>query len=665
VVVDITAQRAAEERERAVLADAVATNLKFRAFFEQGALFAGIMDVDGTIIEPNRLSWEGSGFTRDQIVDKPFWDGPWWTPSPALVRQVQDASVRAAQGELVRMELPYYVADGTARLVDLSIIPIKDEGGRVIFLAPTGSDITNRKRAEEALGRKVEEMQTLLDTLPIGVFIAHDPEARLITGNPAAHRLLRTRSPNLSKTADPDERPMHFRVCRNGVEVPPNELPVQRAARGEVVQDMELDDVFDDGMVLHTIMSAAPLYDEQGHVRGAVASVLDVTDRKRAEEALREADRRKDEFLATLSHELRNPLAPLLNGLHLMRMATDDAATMDRARTMMERQLAQLVRLVDDLLDVSRISQGKLELRKARVDLASVLNSAVETSRFLIDEMGHTLEVTMPDEPVYLDADLTRLAQVFMNLLNNAAKYSDRGGRIRLVAKRVEREIVVSVRDTGIGIAADQLPQIFEVFSQVTRSLERSRGGLGIGLSLVRRLLQMHGGTIEARSEGPGHGSEFVVRLPVEVQAPAPPARVLPELEHPDASFRILVVDDNRDSADSLSMMLGILGNKTQTAYDGEEAARAAAAFQPHVILLDIGLPKLNGYETCRRIREQPGGRDVVIVAQTGWGQEEDRKRSREAGFDHHMVKPIDPSALVALLSGLSAKNGGNGGVPQ
>jgi CheY-like chemotaxis protein len=405
-------------------------------------------------------------------------------------------------------------------------------------------------------------------------------------------------------------------------------------------------------------MSAAPLYDAQGHVRGAVASVLDVTDRKRAEEALREADRRKDEFLATLSHELRNPLAPLLNGVHLMRMAGDNTETVERARTMMERQLTQLVRLVDDLLDVSRISQGKLELRKSRVDLASVLNSAVETSRFLIDELGHTLEVTLPDEPVYLDADLTRLAQVFMNLLNNAAKYSDPGGRIRLAAERVGSDIVVSVRDDGIGIAADQLPRIFEVFSQVTRSIERSRGGLGIGLSLVRRLLHMHGGTIEARSDGPGKGSEFIVRLPVEVQAPSARAALPPELGHPDTSFRILVVDDNRDSADSLSMMLRIMGNETHTAYDGEEAVEAAAAFRPHVILLDIGLPRLNGYEACRRIREHSGGRDVFIIAQTGWGQEEDRQRSREAGFDHHMVKPVDPTTLVALLGKLAGKDG-------
>ena len=394
----------------------------------------------------------------------------------------------------------------------------------------------------------------------------------------------------------------------------------------------------------------------------ALATVSqDVTERRRLEDDLRklaadlsEADRRKDEFLATLAHELRNPLAPIRNALQMIRLSPD-RQTSEQARTMMERQLAQMVRLVDDLLDVSRISRGKMELRKERVQLAAVVSSAVETSRPLIDHMGHELTVTLPQQPIIVDADLTRLAQVFSNLLNNAAKYTDRGGHIWLTAERQGSDVVVSVKDTGIGIAADQLPRIFEMFSQVDRSLERSQGGLGIGLTLVKRLVEMHGGRIEARSEGLGKGAEFVVRLPVVVGASEPQAPAeRDEPPAPKSSLRILIVDDNRDGADSLAMLLQIMGNDTRTAHDGQEAVDVAEEFRPDVMLLDIGLPKLNGYEACRRIREQPWGRSVVLIALTGWGQEDDRRRSQEAGFDHHMVKPVDPQDLMKLLAELN-----------
>jgi signal transduction histidine kinase len=378
-----------------------------------------------------------------------------------------------------------------------------------------------------------------------------------------------------------------------------------------------------------------------------------VVQRRLAEERLREADRRKDEFLATLAHELRNPLAPIRNGLQVLKMS-DRQEAREQARTMMERQLEQLVRLVDDLLDVSRISRGRIELKKEPVPIEAVLDGAVETSRPLIDQMGHTLTVTLPDHMVVVDADPTRLAQVFLNLLNNAAKYSDRGSTITLKAERQGSDVVVSVRDTGIGIAADQLPRLFDMFSQVDRSLAQSQGGLGIGLSLVRGLVEMHGGVVEARSEGLGRGSEFVVRLPVVVEASVPPkAGWQGEQPIPRSSLRILVVDDNRDGADSLSEMLRIMGNDTRTAYDGLEGVELAEAFRPDVILLDIGLPKLNGHDACRRIRERAGGRPLVVIAQTGWGADEDRHRTTAAGFDHHMVKPVDPTALMKLLAEL------------
>ena len=372
---------------------------------------------------------------------------------------------------------------------------------------------------------------------------------------------------------------------------------------------------------------------------------------------LREADRRKDEFLATLAHELRNPLAPIRNGLQVMRLAGGEKEMAERARTMMERQLTQLVRLVDDLMDVSRISRGKIELRKERLPLSTMLTSAVETSRPLIEKMGHELAISLPPQPVMIDADLTRLAQVFSNLLNNAAKYSEPCGHIWLRAEHLGGEVIVSVRDAGIGIAADQLPHIFEMFTQTESALEKAQGGLGIGLTLVKRLVEMHGGSVAAKSDGPGRGSEFTVRLPVAVETSASePQGVEEESAIAPSKLRILIVDDNRDAAESLTMMLEILGNEIRTAYDGEEAVRAALEFQPDVILLDIGLPKLNGYEACRRIRRQQGGKNAVIIAQTGWGQEEDRERTHQAGFDQHLVKPIDPSVLMAILSELSQR---------
>ena len=365
---------------------------------------------------------------------------------------------------------------------------------------------------------------------------------------------------------------------------------------------------------------------------------------------LRDADQRKDEFLATLAHELRNPLAPIRNGLQVLRLAGGGGGMADEARSMMERQLSQMVRLVDDLLDVSRITRNKLELRKERVSLAAVINSAVETSRPLIEQARHTFSLTLPSAPVYLDADLTRLAQVFSNLLNNAAKYTEPSGRISLTGELSGAEVVVQVRDSGLGIPADALPRIFEMFSQVDRNMERAQGGLGIGLTLVRRLVEMHGGTVEARSDGPGRGSQFVVRLPVAKSVAQLTSSQGDDGLSASAKRRILVVDDNYDSATSLSMMLSLMGHETYNVHDGLAAVEAAEKFRPDMILLDIGLPKLNGDDACRRIRELPGSKSMVIVALTGWGQDEDRRRSHEAGFDHHLVKPVEINALQTLL---------------
>jgi len=369
----------------------------------------------------------------------------------------------------------------------------------------------------------------------------------------------------------------------------------------------------------------------------------------RVEEALREADRRKDEFLATLAHELRNPLAPIRNGMHILRLTGggDPAAT--QVCEMMERQVAQLVRLVDDLMEVSRITRGKVELRAEPVDLAAVIRSAVESSRPLIEAAGHQLAISLPAEPLILNGDPVRLSQVFANLLNNAAKYMNEGGQIWLAARREGGSVLISVRDTGIGIAADMLPHIFKMFTQVDRSKRQAQGGLGIGLTLVKTLVEMHGGQIEAHSAGNDQGSEFVIRLPLSDES-AQSAANMPEAVLGLPHHRVLVVDDNQDSAVSLGRLLGLLGVEVRLAHDGPSALQILASYKPTVVLLDIGMPGMDGYEVARRIRERPEWHDLTLIALTGWGQEEDRRRSNHAGFNHHLLKPADMASLRSLL---------------
>ena len=390
----------------------------------------------------------------------------------------------------------------------------------------------------------------------------------------------------------------------------------------------------------------------------------DITDRKRADDDLRrlaeelaESDRRKTEFLATLAHELRNPLAPLSNGLRMMRLSVSDPVAIERTRSMMERQVNHMVHLVDDLLDIARISTGKVELKKERVDLQTVIASAVETSMPLIEAGRHELLVQVPDEELLLDVDLTRVAQVVSNLLNNAAKYTPARGRIGLTARSDGGFVVIAVTDTGIGIPPSSMATVFEMFTQVGRNMERAQGGLGIGLSLVRRLVELHGGSVEASSEGVGRGSTFTVRLPllVDQAAPAEPtAPTAPSAEQADATLRVLVVDDNIDAADTLAALLDMGGHATRVANDGYQAMAMAQEFQPQVVFLDIGLPGMNGYEVARKLRELPGMERAFLVALTGWGAREDRERSSEAGFDHHLTKPADMNAVETLLANLA-----------
>jgi len=534
------------------------------------------------------------------------------------------------------------------RYVDFVYQPLRDPGGAVTGILSHGIDVTDRKRAEEGQALLAAIVESSQDAI-----VSKTVDGRILSWNAGAERIFgyapHEAIGRLINLIIPPERADEERSI------------LERIRRGERVEHLETVRVTKQGRRIDISLTVSPVRDGAGRIVAVSKVARDITDRKQAEEALREADRRKDHFIALLSHELRNPLATLRNGVNVLRLARGDANAVDSARAMMERQLSHMVRLVDDLLDVSRISQNKVELRCSRVQLADVVSSAVETARPLIDAAGHELSVSLPQRPVFLDADLTRLSQVFSNLLTNSAKYTERSGHIWLTAELRDGEVIVTVRDTGIGIPTDALPRIFDMFSQVERSVERSAGGLGIGLALVKGLVEMHNGTVMAESGGLGRGSSFTVRLPMLESEPAPVAPGATDEERTGAGpkRRILVVDDNRDSATSMAMMLKLLGNDVHTAHDGFQAVEAAERFRPEFVLMDVGMPRLDGYEAARRIREQPWGREMTIVALTGWGQEGDRLQAREAGCDGHLVKPVSLLDLEKLLTELAGHRQG------
>ncbi len=392
---------------------------------------------------------------------------------------------------------------------------------------------------------------------------------------------------------------------------------------------------------------AVPHMGEDGRIREWMGACIDVHERRSSEQALRIADRRKDEFMAVLAHELRNPLAPIRNAVHVLKVCREDDARSAWARNIIERQVEQMSRLLDDLLDVTRIARGKLEVRRERLDLAEPLEQAIETSRPLLDANGHAFEVDLAAGKLVVEGDGPRLAQVFANLLNNAAKYTDRGGRVQLSIRAEDGQAVVRVRDNGIGIDPAVLPGLFRIYTQAVPARARAEGGLGIGLSLVRGLVEMQGGSVEAHSEGTGRGSEFVVRLPLVAHETAAPARSVPSAEPP--RLRVLVADDHPDAAQTLAVLLEVMGHEVRVAADGEEAVEQAASFNPHAVLLDIGMPRMDGYAAAQRIREKRPG--TLLIAVTGWGRREDIRQAAAAGFDHHLVKPVGPEQVARLLA--------------
>ena len=541
--------------------------------------------------------------------------------------------------------------DGTECPIDDSAAPIRNEEGHVSGCVLIFRDVTAQRLGERDRASQLHTARLLAAIVESSndAIIGKSLDGIIQSWNAAAEQLF-------GYTAE-EAIGQHISLV-----IPPERLSeedqiITKLKMGTRIEHFETERLRRDGQHIVVSLTISPIKDDSGNVIGASKIVRDVTQQKQLADNLRrlaadlsDADRRKNEFLATLAHELRNPLAPMSNMLEVLKRSDADDEVIKRAHETIERQLGQMVRLVDDLLDLNRITHDRLELRRNEVELSSVIQQAVEVARPLIDSAGHHLTVDLPDEPVYLYADRARLAQLFGNLLNNSCKYTRPLGKLSLSAKRVGDEIVVAVKDNGAGIPPDKLESIFDMFMQVDRTSDRSQGGLGIGLTLVKRLTQMHGGSIEARSDGEGKGSEFIVRLPVVSRPAVAAERGRDDDSASQLQRRVLIVDDNHDSADSLAMLLEITGNKTYLAHDGIEAVEAIEKHRPEVVLLDIGLPGLDGHEVCRRVREQPWGKNVVMIALTGWGQEDDRRKSEEAGFNGHLVKPVDYDMLLELL---------------
>jgi PAS domain S-box-containing protein len=558
--------------------------------------------------------------------------------------EIQPYRDRVLAGEPLEYEVDVDRPSGERQRMYCVLNPARDSSGRVAGYVVAITDVTDRQRVAEAR----DLLAAIVDSSDDAI-VSMTLDGRVTSWNTGATQLF-------GYTAA--EMLGHPALC---LSPPPEEHSIlDRINKGERIRHHETVRFAKDGRRLDISLSAAPMRDHTGRVVGVAQVARDITESKAAEaaikrsqEALRDADRRKDEFLALLAHELRNPLAPLVNAVELLRPAATGDAGLRRIRDMMARQLTQLQRLVDDLLDVSRISRGCIELRHAPVPLARALESAVESCQRLITARRHTLTVDVPPDPVLVEGDFARLAQVFANLISNSVKYTEPGGHIDVSIRRDGSQAVVSVRDTGIGIPIESVDTVFDMFSQVEAHRLHAGGGLGIGLALVRSLVEMHSGTVSVQSEGPGTGSTFTVRLPllralVPVQATATHGESEPLDQQ---TRRILIADDNVDAAASLALLLQMQGHETRTANNGRQAVELAATFQPDIIFMDLGMPQLDGIEATRQIRAEPWGKAMVIVALTGWGQESNRRQTREVGMDLHLVKPINLEGIAAVLA--------------
>jgi PAS domain S-box-containing protein len=608
-----------------------------------------VTDVDGNVASLNAVAETLTGWTSgdavgrklDQVFHIVNEDTRQPVPNPALRALREGVTVGLANHTVL------IARDGTERSIDDSAAPVRNEDGSVSGSVLIFRDISQRRRWER------DEANRLMTARQLAAIVESSDDAIVRKSLDGIIQSWNAGAEQVFGYTAEQAVGRHISLI-----IPPDRIEEENTIiaslrAGRRVDHFETERCHSSGRRIWVSLTISPIMDAEGRVVAASKIARDVTRQRQLMEELAEADQKKHEFLATLAHELRNPLAPLGNMIEVLKRTDGDAKARNRAVSTMERQLRHMVRLVDDLLDLNRITHDRLELRKDVVDLGSVLEQAVEGARPLAEAAGQTMTVAPPREPIRLSADAVRLGQVFGNLLNNACKYTDQGGSIAVRVERDGDEGVVTVSDTGAGIPADRLHGIFDMFMQVEAARDRSQGGLGIGLTLVRRLVEMHGGSVSAHSAGAGQGSQFVVRLPIAIEAPAAVASP-PAARAAAGRRRMLVVDDNRDAAVSLAMLLELDGHSVVTAYDGSSALIAAETHRPDVALLDIGLPVMDGAEVCRRIRQEPWGRGMTLIALTGWGQAEDRTRTRDAGFDGHLVKPVNYADLIALLESVS-----------
>ena len=650
-VQDITGRKEIEQQLGAANVTLAQAQAHLQHVLDSLFAFMGVTTPDGVITYINRAILEVSGLRWEEVVGRSFHEVGWWAHSAEVRRRMFDAMERARRGETVRFDTSAQVAGGRQIEIDLAIAPMLDEQGRVTHLIPSAVEITERKRAENALRQSEEQYRTLMETIPQMVWTIR-PDGRHDFCNHYWHEytglsLEETIFNGWARALHPDEAPWAMAAWRSAFEAG---QPMEAEGRLRRVAD---------GAYRWHHTRIFPIRDADGRIVRWIGTAVDIHDRHLASEALHEAnerlaaaDRQKDEFLAMLAHELRNPLAPIRNAAHILRAIGSQDPKVQRQHDVIDRQVAHMAHLLDDLLDVSRVTRGKIELQRRSVPLGEVLSRSVEAASPLLQARRHTLHFSLPPVGLHIEGDFDRLIQIVGNLLNNAAKYTEEGGQIWLEANREGEQAVIRVRDTGVGIAPDLLPRVFDLFVQADRSLAREQGGLGIGLTMVRTLAELHGGTVEVSSEGRGKGSEFVVRLPAlpeaepEAEAGMPGPEAAPSAAR---ACRVLVVDDVADSADSLVELLDLWGCEACAAHDGVSALHAAQSFQPQVVLLDIGMPGMDGNEVARRLRAAHGA-SVFLIALTGYGQVQDREATHAAGFDAHMVKPVDLAELRRLL---------------
>jgi PAS domain S-box-containing protein len=634
IAVDISEQKRGEEA--------------LRAAQEQLQLIADTMSVgvvfcraDLTFVWANRVYAQWMQRSMQEVVGRTLGE----VIGERSLLEIRPYIDRVLGGESVHYERQADYPGLGRRWIGVLLAPTLDAKGRPVGLVSVISDIEERKRVEEAFRDARQQLQIILDTIPSAV-LQCDRDARCRWVNPTYERW----------TGRPAQELVGMPLSEILGEAAMAELQphIDRVLAGEHVHYERLVDL--PGFSRRWVSAVlSPTYSPERSPDGWVIVSTDIHERKVMEEALKEADRRKDEFLATLAHELRNPLAPIRNAASILRKKGPLAPEIAWSTDVIERQVDQMSRLVDDLIDIGRITGGTLVMRKQRMPLERAIDMALETSRPNVNQAGHFLSVLMPGESAIVEADPVRLAQVFSNLLNNAAKYTEPGGSLCLSASIEGDEVVVSVEDSGVGLPPEVAEALFRPFSGFARLEERGQGMLGVGLTLVRGIVKLHGGKVEARSAGPGKGTEFIVRLPLAAGESIAGEPLAPPVRTPATKLRILVADDNADAADSLQRLLGIEGNDVRVAYDGIAALKAVGEFMPQLAVIDIAMPGLNGYEVARAIRDERG-KEVVLVALTGWGQEGDRRRAMEAGFDYHLTKPVDAAALMDLLAEVSAR---------